>query len=214
MKKIYIVRGSTGEYDDWKCWPVAAYLDKENAELHAELAQKRAAELIKQRQTRDLVAEDRNEFDPGGDMDYTGNVYIVQEVPLLDAVPGACSTEWSKEQQEEIEPMYRQWIVTIEPDTDRAYTQLYVFPKPTSKTDVLSLIREHVYVSTTDIKVVPAKDQDLRWSTQDPRWKVYSRTGAELDQVHYPKDYTEDKVRTSLIDEYGYPAGITVKKCK
>ena len=44
MKTIWIIYGETGEYDDWKEWPVCAYFDEEKAKTHAKLAAEFASE--------------------------------------------------------------------------------------------------------------------------------------------------------------------------
>lgn len=51
MKAIYVVKGSTGEWDGHHQWLVAAYEDHNKAETHRALAQEAADALVQ----RDLV---------------------------------------------------------------------------------------------------------------------------------------------------------------
>lgn len=47
MKAIYVVKGSTGDWEDNHTWMVAAYEDHNKAEMHRVLAQETADALLK-----------------------------------------------------------------------------------------------------------------------------------------------------------------------
>ena len=80
--KVYVLRGSTGSYDDVYTWLVCAYLTKHDAEMHREAAQKRATEIVENAETTaDLDAP--NKWDAGMIIAAGSNVvYSVYEVPL------------------------------------------------------------------------------------------------------------------------------------
>lgn len=80
MKKIYLVRGFTGEYSDARDWTVCAYDNKEDAEEHA----KRAGEACKNFKY-DCLKKPKNKYDPYFGMDYTGTEYHIEEVLLWEA---------------------------------------------------------------------------------------------------------------------------------
>ena len=82
MDKVYVLRGSTGNYDDVYEWLVCAYPTKHDAEMHREAAQKRATEIVENAETvADLDAP--NEWDAGMTTSAGCNVYYsVYEVPL------------------------------------------------------------------------------------------------------------------------------------
>ncbi len=83
IDRVYLVVGSTGEYSDHTQWNVAAYTDKEQADLHAAAANEavKGAEdmdweerqLLKEQATLDAVMS----------ISYTGTEYSVEEVPLF-----------------------------------------------------------------------------------------------------------------------------------
>lgn len=50
MKIIYIVQGSSGQYDDYREWNVRAYTTDAAAEAHRQRAQQAANEVTKRRQ--------------------------------------------------------------------------------------------------------------------------------------------------------------------
>jgi hypothetical protein len=80
--KIYIVYGTTGEYSDRSDWIVCAYENKKFAEDHVSKAMHRAMEISKKRMSLFDLAGEKNEFDPGMKMDYTGTEYTVLETEL------------------------------------------------------------------------------------------------------------------------------------
>lgn len=88
-KMLYVVMGTTGEYSDRDEWPVAAYEEKELAELHVTLAEKRANELAAAEWRSYDGPKKPNEYDPDMEMDYTGTRYFYYEVPLRDGVTPA-----------------------------------------------------------------------------------------------------------------------------
>jgi hypothetical protein len=81
-KKIWVVRGTTGEYSDRSEWPVCAYKDEQKAKDHAEMATKRAKEIEATRKNRYPRCEGLNEFDPNMSIDYTGTEYFIEEMEL------------------------------------------------------------------------------------------------------------------------------------
>lgn len=86
--KISIIFGRTGEYDSVSRWPVGAYYSREQAEQHANLAEKEAIKIAQERANDYSPAERDNPYDPDMRMDYTGTDYYVIDVNLLDAIPG------------------------------------------------------------------------------------------------------------------------------
>ena len=82
--EIYIVTGSSGEYDSWRTWNVVAYLDRDKAIEHAENAERRSKEILSQSESPyDQCC--KNEFDPHMQMDYTGAAYDCEKVVIADA---------------------------------------------------------------------------------------------------------------------------------
>ena len=87
VKTIYLVEGSTGEYEDSQDWVVCAYLEKSLAEEHVRLAQERANELEKARGSKYESLKGTNKYDLDMAMDYTGTSYGVVESTLEDQLP-------------------------------------------------------------------------------------------------------------------------------
>lgn len=86
-KSIFIVRGSTGEYDDWSVWSVGAYPNKKLAQKHADLATDRAKEIESICVKRGILFHDcnlRNQWDSDMDIDYTGTTYDVYGIDIYD----------------------------------------------------------------------------------------------------------------------------------
>ena len=81
MSKIYIVRGITGEYEDYVEWDVTSYTNKKIAKLHAKLAKKEADKI-----NYDIWEERRNPtiYDKTFKLDYTGTDYLVVELEFSD----------------------------------------------------------------------------------------------------------------------------------
>lgn len=73
MKKIYLVRGFAGQYENTRSWLVKAYVRKDLAEHHAVRANQRGNEIIKKTLDKygkidyflwdKVVSEESNEFD-------------------------------------------------------------------------------------------------------------------------------------------------------
>jgi hypothetical protein len=95
MSRVYIVHGRTGEYEDWRDWPVVAFSTRRRAETWA----RRANEWCKengvgwnQYPDYDLRYDESltNPYDPRMSVDYTGVQYDVQpssHVPLDPPLP-------------------------------------------------------------------------------------------------------------------------------
>lgn len=92
MKKIFVVTGETGEFEDWLVWLVAAYFDLELATQRAVNAKQRANEIAAQLRAceNDYQAEEvgGNEFDTEGpqkdDYDWRTTNYKVVDIDLCD----------------------------------------------------------------------------------------------------------------------------------
>lgn len=80
-KKIYVVMGRCGEYEDYREWSVAAYPDIKMAEAHVTAASNRALELMVVRHHPQIQL--MSQYDPNIDMSWTGTDYFVVEVTLL-----------------------------------------------------------------------------------------------------------------------------------
>ena len=94
---IWVVEGSTGEYDDRRDWTVCAYTSKEAANDHAEAAKKAALKISLQLEEEQPAnyylrrAElcEANKLDPDIMMDrWTGTDYYVYSVELKDKFVG------------------------------------------------------------------------------------------------------------------------------
>lgn len=95
MPNVFVVMGATGEYSDHSEWPIAAYLDEATAQTHVQLAQSRANEIRTWRNEKGQEAyllpyaeRPRNEYDYDMQSDYSGTMYYLIAVLLLDSVPG------------------------------------------------------------------------------------------------------------------------------
>lgn len=92
---VYVVIGSTGEMGARIQWVVAAYMDQAAAWSRARLAGEAAERILVESEASDCPPDARdaaiNSFDGGMQMDYTGTVYSVREIPLLDAIPNAAT---------------------------------------------------------------------------------------------------------------------------
>lgn len=80
QNRIYVVAGSTGEYDDYREWPVCYYANREAAEMHVTLAQKEADELFKKYGKYGTPPDGANKYDPEFSVDYTGTSYCIWEL--------------------------------------------------------------------------------------------------------------------------------------
>jgi hypothetical protein len=108
QKSIYVVFGKTGEYDDYRDWPVTAFLDETEAEKHAEAACAWLANKLAQTKHKtweavfldeghtamqELADSKSNPYDPKMEIDYTGTDWYVVEIPLKTAVDNDTSVE-------------------------------------------------------------------------------------------------------------------------
>jgi len=92
MSKAYVVMGTTGEWDDFREWPVKAFAHEGKAHLHALRASQRARELQLKNDDLDddflfcmdgnTSPETTNEYDPEMALTYTGTKYFVVELPF------------------------------------------------------------------------------------------------------------------------------------
>ena len=89
--KIFLVKGSTGEYDCWHSWTLKAFASKSRAGRLVAKANRHAKAYYKtacpkgDTGTADdinflLLSQYENPFDPHADMDYTGTKYLIEEV--------------------------------------------------------------------------------------------------------------------------------------
>jgi hypothetical protein len=107
--KIWIVEGTSGVYESYCDWPVAAYLTEENARKHAEKATARASEIHKNvskiykslssgRNWLDAIkasSDDggNNEWDPGMRLDHlTGARYYHYSISVYASLSDALET--------------------------------------------------------------------------------------------------------------------------
>ena len=82
-KVVYIVRGETGQHDDYCTWNVCAYLDRAGAIEHSTKAQAVADKAWQVwKEARDYLVRPENPFDPDMHMDYGGTGYVVDELKL------------------------------------------------------------------------------------------------------------------------------------
>ena len=84
--KVYIVIGSSGEYDDFQEWPVVVYSDRSKADEHARKAEKFDRGWRKNH-PKASAEEYANPFDNTVTRSYYQNFYAVEEVEMLEEVP-------------------------------------------------------------------------------------------------------------------------------
>jgi hypothetical protein len=85
MSKIFLVRGSTGEYSDRLEWIVAAYRDESRAKAHAEAARQWAEKAVEECGDEPWkISQKQNPHDPHMSVDYTGVIYGVQPVDFIE----------------------------------------------------------------------------------------------------------------------------------
>lgn len=99
MASIYIVTGSTGEYDGRCEWAVVAYHDRRKAKRHADRAAAKAKAIFESypddtrpsdqgrvvRYGVDVKRGD-NPHDPNMRMDYNGTTYYIRSVHIGDSI--------------------------------------------------------------------------------------------------------------------------------
>lgn len=82
-KEIFLVIGTTGEYEDERDWPVCAFESEEEALKHGANAQEVADKLFKEWQCRTFSTKMKpNPYDPYMDITYTGTQYYVTDIKL------------------------------------------------------------------------------------------------------------------------------------
>jgi len=94
VSTVFLLVGSTGEYDYYRFWTVGVYRNKELAESIAAQAQIHASEYFKKATPKgpddidstnyQMLHEYQNPFDAQADMDYTGIIYQVKNIDLVD----------------------------------------------------------------------------------------------------------------------------------
>ncbi len=97
MKKIYLVVGNTGEYDDYYYWNVVAYAAEEAAQARVNLLNNLLSEHKLDNESYPYSVYTDEEFGPHFDavrnhplgdpklrVDYTGTNYFVAEVDFID----------------------------------------------------------------------------------------------------------------------------------
>lgn len=85
-RAVYVVMGTTGEYSDRNEWPVCAFFSQADAQAHV----KKASEWLEQHYDNNSPDFDRwdwgknnkNPYDEGMEVDYTGTSWYVYEVPF------------------------------------------------------------------------------------------------------------------------------------
>ena len=75
--------GTTGEYSDREEWPVAAYKEDADAQIHVIKATTEARKYEKIRGNRYGVKGRPNIYDPDLTMDYTGTSYFIYNVEIF-----------------------------------------------------------------------------------------------------------------------------------
>lgn len=78
---IFLVMGSTGEYDDYKEWVVCGYREFESAEHHAKMANEDAAKFFAENNGKTFI-KPKSAFDENMHIDYTGTRYFIEETVL------------------------------------------------------------------------------------------------------------------------------------
>lgn len=92
MTTVYLVRGSTGEYDDYSEWIAAAFLAESEADLFVKQIETEIARIPVDLSNahpaaRRELARQLQAIDPSCQVDYTGVTYQVIPIEILDGVP-------------------------------------------------------------------------------------------------------------------------------
>lgn len=91
--KIYVVRGETGEYEDYQSWSVSAFKQKEQAQqlvkrLNDEIKRIYPPTSVRMEYAMYKSLEQRlSKIDSRASVDYTGTLYSFYELEVLDEVP-------------------------------------------------------------------------------------------------------------------------------
>lgn len=86
MKTLYVVEGYCGEYEDYREWPVCAYLTRKLAQAHADRAKRRADELLVEHGSYSDIPAKANRYDRAMSGDYTGTSYRVYRIGVRDVL--------------------------------------------------------------------------------------------------------------------------------
>lgn len=78
---IFLVMGSTGEYDDYHEWVVCAYRDYDSAEYHAKMANDECTKLHEENNGKTYI-KIKSVFDENMQIDYGGAKYFIEETVL------------------------------------------------------------------------------------------------------------------------------------
>jgi hypothetical protein len=91
MQTIWLVTGSTGEYEDVREWVVAAYPNEELAQAHCKLANEKAKEAYPGEdfnfKHEEKFIKIMKKLDPKAKMDYTGTFYSCEKVSFRADLP-------------------------------------------------------------------------------------------------------------------------------
>ena len=84
--KIWMVMGTTGEYEDCITWRVAAYTTPKVAKYHMEQAQKEVDKYDIDNMTSSQMYDlkKKNPYDPRMVVDYTGVSYYIEDFELSE----------------------------------------------------------------------------------------------------------------------------------
>lgn len=86
---VYVVSGATGEYSDFCCWEVCAFMKKEDAEaMCARLNAWCKERGLDKEQPDDETECEREKMkppdDPNFELAYTGTTYEILEIPIKE----------------------------------------------------------------------------------------------------------------------------------
>jgi len=82
--RIYVVQGSTGQYDDHCEWLVKAFKSKDKAKEFVAQANEHAENLKSNRESEYSFSDEAHPMDPNYITDYTGSSYTFHPVELED----------------------------------------------------------------------------------------------------------------------------------
>lgn len=92
---IYVIKGETGEWSDWRCWEVVASESEDVANNFCNLLNDKLRQLELDRASRSSPVsysdkmeriKQMEDLDPNCYVDYTGTSYEVSKVPILKRV--------------------------------------------------------------------------------------------------------------------------------
>ena len=85
--KIYLIKGCTGEYDDYREWDVVAYQSEKKAKYRLSLLEEFSKEFnegVYDKYFKKGFRDIKNPFDPHMHSNYTGVWYKMEEVDYED----------------------------------------------------------------------------------------------------------------------------------